>query len=63
MYQQKVQPVCGKRAPLWRLAIDSVFAAAQRLHQYRDARDVLLQYVIDDQECHPQQLPCVERCR
>jgi len=44
--------------PIWRQAIGSVFGAAQRLHQYRDARDVLLQHVIHEQERRIRQQDC-----
>ena len=39
------------RSAIWRQALNSVFGAARRLHHYRDARDVLLRKVIQEQEC------------
>jgi len=35
---------------IWRLALTSVFGAAVRIHQYRDARDTLLRRVLHEQE-------------
>lgn len=44
--------------PVWRKALRSVFGAAERLHRYRDARDVMLQHVIHEHERELRQQPC-----
>lgn len=35
---------------VWRLVLNSLFGAAVRIHQYRDARDTLLRRVLHEQE-------------
>lgn len=52
----------GQRA-IWRRALTSVFGAAQRLHRYRDVRDVLLRHAILEQERQiRQRAHCDEQC-
>lgn len=43
---------------VWQKALGSVFGAAYRLHQYRDARDVLLQRVLHEHETGVRQETC-----
>jgi hypothetical protein len=53
----------AEQRPVWRRALISLFGAAHRLHQYRDARDVLLQSALCDQERRRHhQTRCDEPC-
>lgn len=54
----------AEQRPVWRRALNSLFGAAYRLHQYRDARDVLLQSAFRDQERRRHhQARCDEPCK
>ena len=54
MKEAKTIPNGGRndrvKSPIWRQALSSVLGAAERLHRYRDARDVLLGQVFLEQE-------------
>ncbi len=56
----KTGKVTRGKSGAWRLAIDSVFGAAVRLHKYRDARDVLLRHVIHEQELRTREKFCCD---
>lgn len=50
----------NERSPIWRQALTSVFGAAHRLHRYRDAQDVLLRKVIQEEERRIRQQACCD---
>ncbi|MGI9203381.1 MAG: hypothetical protein ACR2Q3_05200 [Woeseiaceae bacterium] len=47
---QTTEKAVDSQPSIWRLALNSVFGAAVRLHQYRDARDTLFRRVFHEQE-------------
>ena len=52
-----------ERRSIWRRALTCVFGAAQRLHRYRDVRDVMLGHAILEQERQARQSAhCDEQC-
>jgi hypothetical protein len=50
----------NEQLPIWRQALNSVFGAAWRLHQYRDARDMLFRHAIHEQERRMRQRACCD---
>lgn len=47
---QATEKQVDTRPSIWRLVLTSLFGAAVRIHQYRDARDTLFRRVFHEQE-------------